>query len=146
MKAYTIGLLLAALPALASAESYLCVDEQMTGFWFNTTKKIWEQSKFSPDRKYLVKPNSDQSVKGKWIVSEFGQTAPYAWSESDFSSIGVIRLKGDSGEFAMNRKNLRFVRTYIGGYWTDAIPGLKGVEWEESTPVISIGKCSVLEP
>jgi len=41
MKACTIVLLLAGLPALASAESYLCIEEQSTGFSFNTAQKTW---------------------------------------------------------------------------------------------------------
>jgi hypothetical protein len=62
-------------------------------------------------------------LKGKWIVSEIGGPVPFAWSEYDFTSTGALRCEGSFGEFAMNRKNLRFVKTYIYGYWTDAIPG-----------------------
>lgn len=144
MKAYTIALLITVLPALASAESYLCVEDQKTGFRF-TSQKQWHQSNFSPNRKYLVKPNKGQSMKGKWIVSEIGEPVPHAWSEYDFTSTGALKADGPFGEFAMNRKNLRFVVTYILGYWTDAIPGEDFVEGE-TTPLISIGKCSLLDP
>jgi hypothetical protein len=148
MKACTIVLLLAVLPALASAESYLCIEEQSTGFRFNTAQKTWQQSNFSSNRKYLVKPNTDQSLKGKWIISEIGEPVPFAWSEYDFTSAGALRCEGSFGEFAMNRKSLRFVKTYIYGYWTDAIPGEQNGAFIEgkNTPDISIGKCSPLDP
>ena len=143
MKLCTLILLLAALPVLANAESYVCVEDQATGFSFNTTQKVWEKSGFHTDRKYLVKPNSDTSLQlqGKWIVSQIGHRAPIAWSESDFTSAGELRFKGPFGEFAMNKKNLRFVTTYIIGYWTNWFP-----DEGEFTPFISIGTCSVLEP
>ena len=148
MKTYTIILLLAVLPALANAESYICVEEYATGFRFDAAKKIWEQSHLSPNLKYLVKPNTDQSLKGQWIVSEIGQSVPVAWSKHDFISTGALRFEGSFGEFAMNKKSLRFVKTYIFGYWTDAIPGEQDGTFVEgkNTPYIGIGKCSVLEP
>jgi len=95
-----------------------------------------------------VKPNTDQSLNLKWIVSEFGDSGLHAWSEHDFSDAGGIRAYGASGEFAMNKKNLRFLRTAIMGYWNEAVPGARGrsVVEGKTTPVISIGKCSVLEP
>lgn len=141
-------LVLALLPAVASAESYLCIEDHATGFRFNTAQNIWQQSNFNSNRKYLVKPNADQSLKGKWIVLEIGDHAPLAWSERDFTSVGALRCEGSLGEFAMNRKNLRFVRTYIFGYWTDAIPGEQnGTSLEgKDTPLIGIGKCSPIEP
>ena len=147
MRTCTIVLLLAALPALASAESYLCVEEQTTGFRFDTGTKQWQQSNFRSDRKFLVKPNTDPSLKGKWIVWQSGEFLPYAWSESDFTSTGALKGEGHFGEFAMNRKSLRFLRTYVWGYWTDAIPGEpddRPLE-EMRTPQIGIGTCT-LEP
>jgi len=148
MKAYTILLLLTALPALANAESYLCVEGQVTGFNFNTKGNNWEKSGFHADHKYFVKPNSDTSLKAKWIVTQSGATVPYASSQDDFASTGALKLDGMGGQFLMNKKSLRFVRTYILGYWTDAIPGEEAGSFVEgkNTPVITIGSCAVLEP
>ncbi len=147
MKTFAIALLVSSLPALASAESYLCVEDHATGFEFNHNKKAWQAKFFTSNQKYLVKPNADPSLKGKWIVSEIGTSVPFAWSEYDFTSTGALRCEGSLGEFAMNRKNLRFVRTFIVGYWTDAIPGEQEGTFAEgkNTPNIAIGKCSPLE-
>lgn len=148
MRTCIIVLLLSALPALASAESYLCVMDQATGFRFNAAQQIWQQSNFQAGHKYLVKPNTDREIKGKWIVSEFGERVPFARSEDDFTSTGALRCEGAFGEFAMNRKSLRFVKTYVWGFWTDAVPGEQGETFVEgkNTPHIGIGNCSVLDP
>ena len=148
MKMYATILLLAVLPTLANAESYLCVAEYVTGFQFITAEKEWQQRNFRATDKYLVKPNKDESVKGKWIVSRIGEQGPFAFCEYGFTSSGALRCDGNFGEFKMNKKSLRFLRPYIVGYWTDAIPGEQDGTFVEgeNTPTIGIGKCSVLEP
>lgn len=131
---------------LAKAESYLCVEEQSTGYQFNKSRKIWQQTSFKPTGKYLVKPNTDATHKGKWIVTEIGRADPSYRSEYDFTSTGALRCEGLVGEFMMNRKSLRFLRTYSLGYWTDAILGEAEGSFVEghNTPLISIGQCSTL--
>jgi len=122
--------------------------DQATGFRFNAAQQIWQQSNFQAGHKYLVKPNTDREIKGKWIVSEFGERVPFARSEDDFTSTGALRCEGAFGEFAMNRKSLRFVKTYVWGFWTDTVPGEQGETFVEgkNTPHIGIGNCSVLDP
>jgi hypothetical protein len=147
MNRFAMGFLLASLPALASAETYVCVVDQATGFYFNRAQKTWQQTSFKVTQKYLVKPNVDASIAGKWVVVEFGRSAPTAVCEYDFTSTGALRCNGLGGEFVMNRKNLRFLVSYLLGYWTDAIPGEEAGTFVEgeNTPLISLGKCSLLE-
>jgi len=76
MKTCAIVLLLTAwFPAMAHAESYVCAADYTTGFYFNQ-QHAWQPGQLSFNQKFLVKPNSDKSVKGKWVVFEFGESIP----------------------------------------------------------------------
>jgi hypothetical protein len=113
MKAYTLVLMLALVPVIASGESYLCIEQQSTGFRYNTAKKQWQQTNFSSNLKYLVKPNNDQSLSGKWIVSEVGESLPFARSEHDFTSTGALRGEGTFGRRTLRARRMSRHQTAV---------------------------------
>jgi len=44
----------------ASGDSYLCVPDKSTGFVFNKSTKLWDQTEFRlDDKKYLIKPTTE---------------------------------------------------------------------------------------
>jgi hypothetical protein len=136
---------LALLPPLAWGEGYICIDDMATGFKFENGE--WQQSRFKPDSRYIVRPVTKddapmlrgfvESILGnaKWVVMKVGEPLPFAGC-TEPAAHGSIFCKGLYEEFKMNEKSLRFLYAYLQGYWHPLDEG------KSDTPLIEIGKCS----
>ena len=137
------------LPSALYAESYLCITDLSTGFAFDKQRKTWTIERFNPKGKYIL--TASEKDPSKWEVREPGDKMPSAWCEGGFSVLGALRCDGFI-DFRMNKHNLRFVSTYLAGFWTDNIPrNIPGAEDAhfiegDNTPYIQIGKCSLFSP
>ena len=129
------------LMAAASAEQFLCVVDDVTGFIYKEETKTWEHTLFTSRRKYVLsKAEKEQhKVKGKYIITEVGETRPQMYCKEDFNSVGVFVCDDFAREFRFSKRNGRFLFLYKVGYYhvderfTDA---------GSDTPAIAIGKCS----
>lgn len=125
---------------MAVAEQYLCVAEHSTGFSYNKVTKEWENANFKADEKYVIA--KADGTKHAWQVTEIGKTSPSFRCESDFTEYGYLSCPGIGGDFNFNKKNGRFLFSYLIGYYT-VIPEVnQGKDEGSDTPLIGIGKCS----
>lgn len=118
----------------ANAQSYLCVADQSTGFRYDASSKSWLNAKFKTDDKFLVKPSTEEGFK--YEVSQFGLSAPLFSCRNEFNSVGTMACFGLFGEFRVNSKTLRFLSTYMVGYYTP------NGDTNDNTPHIQIGTCT----
>jgi hypothetical protein len=117
------------------AQTYLCIADMATGFWFNKSTKKWETAEFDvAEEKYVLKGNNN---KWTWIkIGEgFGETCG-----KGFTDAGYFRCDGLSIIY-MNRNNLRFQVTKPTGF-----PDSGDFGWDQGaiTPFIEIGKCAAM--
>ena len=125
---------------VAVGEQYLCVPEHSTGFSYDNVQKEWKNTNFTADGKYVI-AKADET-KHAWQVTEIGETSSSFRCESDFTEYGYLRCSGIGGEFNFNKRNGRFLRSYLIGYYT-VIPEVnQGKDEGSDTPLIGIGKCS----
>ena len=130
--------LLAVLTTAASADPWLCITEQSTGFVFKNGK--WEHGRFTvEDRKYILRKLTqgdfyyrDDNKYGLFLLGTDLVGTPC----SDPSISGNIVCGDFFGQFKFSTKSGRFLMTYMVGYW-DSI-----ADDESHTPLISIGRCS----
>lgn len=124
-------------------ETFLCVADKATGFFFDKVKKEWVSTNFRTSAKYLVTPSNQPDVS--WEVKQVGEKWAHATCARDFNSNGNLICEGFGTEFRFNRNSLRYMNVYLIGYWSDGNPK-SGVGGEEggNTPSIEIGKCSPL--
>ena len=92
--------------------------------------------------KFLRFVTKSKSKEYAWEVKKLGDSFVVAYCKYDFSEYGALACESIY-EFRMNNKNLRFIRVYPLGYWTDNVKGNPSKEGED-TPYIEIGKCSPL--
>jgi hypothetical protein len=126
------------LATVASADPWLCITEQSTGFVFKNGK--WEHGRFTvEDRKYILRKltKSDFYYRGdnKYGLFLLG-TDLVGTPCGDPSISGNIFCEDFFGQFRFSTKSGRFLMTYMNGYW-DSI-----ADDESHTPLISIGRCS----
>ncbi|TNG03198.1 MAG: hypothetical protein EP297_00495 [Gammaproteobacteria bacterium] len=121
-----------------SAEQYLCVEEQATGFYFRSGQ--WKSTKFDADaRFYLKNPDADdpQFSRYAYVLMEIGSEDPTGWCEKDFDTTGQTECESNRGNIVINNLTRRFLRTYSTGY-------ISGFDDNRDTPHMAIGKCSPL--
>lgn len=142
--ALTAALLVAAHPASA-AETFICVADYAAGLAFDKAAKKWKSAIFDPREKLLLsKATPEEAKKGAvWVVKETGSTVPRFVCNEDFNEAGYIYCRG-FGDFRFNRKNLRFISTYMIGFVTDGIESPNSIFGNEgeNTPSLSAGRCS----
>ncbi len=133
--------LLAALVCCAPAaaqDEYLCVQEQSTGFAFESGQ--WASARFRANGTYVVRrANEDERAAfGKWLVTKVGESSPFTWCADDFNEFGGLRCDG-GGLYTwwMAKDSLRFLGAYLVGY-------VNGRDNNDDTPHMFIGKCSPL--
>jgi len=125
---------------VAVAEQYLCVAEHSTGFSYDKATKEWKNTNFKTSTNYLV--SKADGTKYAWQVTEIGKTRPSFRCESDFDEYGYLSCSGIGGDLNFNKKNGRFLHSYLIGYYI-VLPEVNKLTDEGSdTPFIEIGKCS----
>jgi hypothetical protein len=142
--AFSLALCVTAIPAQASAQTWLCIADMTTGFGFDKTTKRWKETSYSPEEsRYIVTPSN--KPEWEYLVMEFGSddTIPYATCRDGPTRYGFISCDALFGEFKFNKNNLRYVRTSVVGYAeiTPTTPTKDG----DDAPVIEIGRCSKIK-
>ncbi|WP_153160034.1 hypothetical protein [Zoogloea sp. 1C4] len=131
---------------LAFAEnSYVCVADSAAGIAYDRATKHWSSSIFRVDETLILsKANSDEMKRGAvWVVKTIGSTLPSFGCKGGFNEAGLIFCHGLFGDFRFNRKNGRYLSTYLFGYVTDGNDAIGTVGEEgNDTPSIKAGRCS----
>ena len=124
-------------------DSYLCVAEHKAGFVFDKNSGQWDSARFKTDSKYVI--TKAKEGKHSWVVREVGSKSLSYSCDEGFTKFGSLicdgLFDGLLGEFRMSKANLRFLNTYMFGYWTDDAGGPHYVE-STNIPHMEIGKCS----
>ena len=132
------------LPAVSAASAYLCLPKETVGFQYDETVKQWKRKDFKSAAKYIV--SLSQYKNYAWEVKYYGQKEPIYLCREGFNDLGYL-FCDNSGEFRMNRKNMRYIRTYVLGYYNCNVEDEEGKIIKEDgscTPFIEIGICSKL--
>ncbi|MGF1761730.1 hypothetical protein L4D76_28320, partial [Photobacterium sagamiensis] len=122
-------------------DSYLCVAEEATGFFFDNVS--WKQAKFNvKEHKFLIrKLKEDEQIlfeKGfTYGAIELGSNYPETSCLPPNKHTGNIICNNDLGELKFSPNVGRFIKTYTSGYWS-------GEDNNNNTPYIERGKCSKL--
>lgn len=118
----------------AYAESYLCISDQSTGFWYNKQSKEWVKANFKSGDKFLVK-----QIKGEWRWTRFGleDNDGDKTSCSGFNDYGLSRCSSSFQTITFSRKSLRFEMHTFGTYAFNTASLIV-------TPGVIIGTCSAL--
>ena len=137
--------LFALLPLMAWADGYICATDMVTGF---TSKGgEWKSANFEPNRKFVVSPATQAHQSGMpeslavpdamWAVLVLGDKRTTNICP-EFDALGNLVCLGPFSEFRMNKDSLRFLYSYLSGYWDrSALASEAG-----DTPYIAIGRCS----
>ncbi|MCI0400811.1 MAG: hypothetical protein L0Y67_08830 [Gammaproteobacteria bacterium] len=140
MKTLTLVVVLAIAPLSAQAEQYLCITDQVTGFAFNAATKQWERTSFEAGSKYVIAES--QSETSTFNVKEIEPSPALLLCTSSFNETGFLFCEGFVGSFKFNRKNGRYLRAHLFGYF-NVIPGAYEItDATSDPPYIEIGKCS----
>ena|SRR5262249_2697766 len=116
----------------------------VTGFSYKTGE--WNVAQFEANRKFIVSTAAQSDHPGaappvaipnaRWTVLVLGDKAPTNVCP-EFDSIGNLVCLGAFSEFRMNKDSLRFLYSYLTGYWDRVAPGSEAGD----TPYMAIGKC-----
>jgi hypothetical protein len=111
---------------------YVCIADKAAGFSFDTYSKTWNNANFKvSDSKYVLSKSG-----GSWQWKKMGESYPSSCGE--FSEYGYLKCDNGFTQVSFNKKNLRYMKSYLVGYVNGGIAGKEG----EDTPNIEIGKCS----
>ena len=132
----------ALLPLVAKGEGYICTTDMATGF--SSQRGEWKAANFEPNRTFIVSPAQAEQVTmppwfaipdAKWSVLVLGDNRPTN-ACPEFDTTGSLLCLGPYSEFRMNKDSLRFLYSYLIGYWDrTALSSEAG-----DTPYIAIGK------
>lgn len=127
---YLLTLLLL-IPIFSYSESLLCIGDATGGLHFNSYEKKFEGTKMSTNYKYTLKKEGKN-----WTVNQMGYgTLNATCRYADEPKLEIKRLFCNilAGEFVVDIEQLKFVRTYWGGFEE---------EKDGNTPFIERGNCS----
>jgi len=127
-------------------EAFLCIPNAATGFHYNEKNNEWETTSFNVDHKYLIiRAPLDYLgpwAGSAWIVKKFGENDVFMGCENDFNEPGFLFCEGFVADISFNRFNLRYLYSYMVGYYNSATP--TNAKEGRDTPVVEIGTCSPL--
>lgn len=120
----------------AENTSYLCVVDEITGFYFKNSK--WGQASFNPnEEKFIIRKLNDfekglRDKKYTYGLVDLGRENAHG----SCIKYGADRIYCTfMGELHFSIKSGRFIKTYTGGYWD-------GIDNNKNTPHIQRGRCS----
>jgi len=140
---------LALLPSLSWAEGYSCAMDMATGFMY--IDGIWREQTLKAEQKFIVRPSSSRDewdhalqnpsnpIHLKWVVLPLGGTTGIAFCPENFDAEGGLLCASRIANFRLNRNTLRFLYTYLFGYWSST-PS----DEASDTPFVAIGKCKLM--
>ncbi len=146
MRIFTL-VLLSILATAASAEQYLCVADQATGFTFKNQK--WVPTKFDvSENKYIIREIENGykffNRERPYGVYALGGKYPRYECIDPREFIRELYYCDDRtlGHFFFSVESGRYLRTYTPGYWdpSDFLGG-RGDSYSD-TPHMEIGRCS----
>ena len=115
---------------------YLCVADQSAGMAFRNNS--WQATVFKTDDKFIVAASSRPGVA--FDVTRVGENFASYRCSAAFDQYDYLDCDG-VGQFRMNRKNNRFISTYVIGYLPVGIaPDI--TDRTSDTPSMNLGKCS----
>jgi hypothetical protein len=129
------------LPLVVWGEGYICTADMATGF--SSKGGTWSSANFELNHKFIVSrtTQAEQSAMpvpdAKWSVLVLGDRGPSNGCP-EFDTVGNLVCRGPFSEFRMSKDSLRFLYSYLAGYWDR--PPLDSEAGD--TPYIAIGKCS----
>ena len=141
-------LLFLLIPFEFTAEQYLCIAEQSSGFRFDETTKSWKSAIFKTDHKYILRNKKEGDSKFfdaeyKLVVTEVGFDYPICICTDDADKYGHVRCNCfPDGGFKFNKKNLRFLNIFSMGYVNVLPDQNKTTDSTSASPNMEIGKCS----
>jgi hypothetical protein len=120
-------------------ERYLCVAEQVTGFFYDAESKKWKPTQFNPaEMKYIIRPSNSGNRRLEIVAMALDMVL--CTSEAGIENGNEISFSCVNGQFIFNQKTGRFIKSdilgYVGGDHFDITPG------RHQTPNIAIGRCS----
>lgn len=143
---FLLATFLILIPTVAKADTWLCIADRSTGFYYNESSKKWLQTNFKTENnRYIIKRSQRDNLT--WEVNEFGAAEsffPHAVCNSDFTEGGFLHCTGILSEFKFNKNNGRYVYTFTGSYITyNPQSSLEMFRKDGGdTPLIEIGTCS----
>lgn len=148
MKKLTLLLLLMISTSVFANESYLCITEQQTGFNFDEQTGRYKPVEYEvhSDQKYILKKEDKNErtnfLKLEWSWNKFGEKTLPVLDCKDINEnviYGFVPFGIECNEYdhvgqhiLINKKTLRFSRTYSIGY----------LENNHDSSYMEIGKCS----
>ena len=141
MPRFLLLFVLGLLPVVVYGEGYICAADMATGFSYKGG--TWSAANFEPNRKFIVSRTGqgEQSAMSvpdaKWSVLVLGDKGPTNTCP-EFDTLGSLICLGPFSEFRMSKDSLRFLYSYLSGYWDRPPLGSEAGD----TPYIAIGKCS----
>lgn len=129
-----------------SAQTFLCIADQSTGFSYSQASRSWETKRFNvSDNRYIIRKSNRNPYL--WEVNQFGKDEPFlpfSGCKDDFNDFGFLHCAGLGGELTFNRENGRYILYYMGQY-AAYNPNSDVPDYRKDggdTPFIEIGKCS----
>lgn len=133
----------------AIAQSFVCTSDMSVGFFFNEEKRAWDNATFQNISTYDVRRVTDKErayyasleKAPTWGVFKPGQSSSiHLCKEVSTVNTSTKLLCGDlTYNFKFDERSLRFQAYYVGGY-------SNGVDNNEDTPYIQIGRCHYVRP
>lgn len=128
-----------------SAETFLCVTEERTGFEMNTSTKEWVRTNFSesPNKLILRTPGNQDSPEMRdtmrYIGSQVGEGETSIWCPKKDGSEQIVWCNLLGGRFTFHKEWGRYTYANFLGYSV-------GFEKDDPryVPFIEIGRCSVI--
>lgn len=135
----------------AVAQSYLCTSDMSVGFFFNEEKRSWGPTTFRTISVYQVRPLTQKErysisyvlsdITSTWGVFKLDDTFPtHRCVDKSLNNTSTNLLCGDpSHGFLFEANSLRFHEHYSGGY-------SMGIDNNDDTPYIKVGRCRYVQP
>lgn len=130
----------------ASAETFLCIADNATGYAYDPTSKEWKSAKFNFEgSRHIIKRSSGSQYA--WEVNEYGVTEkwfPDAGCKEDFNTVGLLYCEGVGRDFRFNKSNGRYIFYFAGSYINfDPRSEREGYQKDGGdTPFIELGTCT----
>lgn len=132
IRGFSVALLSLFPLSVIAQTGYVCIADKAVGFSFDAYSKSWNHANFKvSDSKFVLSKNN-----ANWQWKKMGESYPISCGE--FNEYGYIRCDSGFTQVSFNKKNLRYMKSYLVGYVNAGIAGKEG----EDTPLLEIGKCS----
>lgn len=116
-KSILMAICLCLSASLIAAQDLMCSSEIAAGLVYDKSSKTWRAGNLITDAKYLVTKSTN--LNARLEVRQFGKKTAVAFCNDDFAQNGHLHCTGFGQNFYFNRTELRFILTYVVGYWNE---------------------------